>query len=53
MFGLLTAFINLIAAIIGGVLRLVGSILGGCLGTIALMAILTLIIAVLVLGHVF
>lgn len=48
MFGVLTAFINLITEIIGGAFRLIG----GCLGSIALVVILTLAVAALALGHV-
>lgn len=48
MFGVITAFINLISEIIGGVFRLVG----GCLGSIALGLFLMVILAVVVLGHI-
>lgn len=52
MFGLLTALLDLIGALIGGVLRLVTSIVGGCFGTLALAVIVILVLGVLIFGHV-
>jgi hypothetical protein len=49
MFGILRSLIDLIAGVIGGVLRLVMTFVGSCFGLVLVMVILAGVVVVLVL----